>query len=96
MKRFKYTPEQYIDKVKEKIKSIVGDKVTFDTEEAKEINDASKLINELGADELDIVEIVMEVENEFNIYFPDEELWKIMDDGDFTFVNFVNLIKEKA
>ena len=93
MKRFEYTPEQYIDKVKERIKSIVAYNLGFDLEE---INDASKLINDLGADELDIVEIVTEVENEFNIYFPDEELWKIMDDGGFTFGNFVNLIKEKA
>lgn len=94
MKRFEYTPEQYLDNVKERIKSIVADKLGFDLEETEEINDASKLFNDLGADELDIVEIVTEVEKEFNISFPDEELWKIMDDGDFTFGKFVCLIKE--
>ena len=91
MKKFKYTPEQYVDNVKEKIKSIIADKLGLEIEE---INDASKLLNDLGADELDIVEIVMEVEKEFNISLPDEELWKIIYDGDFTFGNFVNLIKE--
>jgi len=96
MKRFEYTPEQYIDNVKERIKSIVADKLTFDLEEIEEIKDSSRLINDLGTDELDIVEIVADVEKEFNISLPDEELFKILDDGDFTFGNFVNLIKEKA
>ena len=94
MKRFEYTPEQYIDSVKEKIKSIVADKLGFVLEEAEEINDDSKLVSDLGADELDIIEIVIEVEKEFNISCPDEELWKIWDDEYFTFGNFVNLIKE--
>ena len=91
MKKFEYTPEQYIDKVKEIIKSIVADKITLDLEEIK---DGSRLINDFGIDELDLMEIAMDVEKEFNISLPDEELWKIMDDGDFTFGKFVCLIKE--
>ena len=94
MKKFQYTPEQYIDNVKERIKSIIADKLTFDLEEIEEIKDCSRLINDLGTDELDLIEIAMEVEKEFNISLPDEELWKIMDDGDFTFGSFVCLVKE--
>ena len=94
MKRFEYTPEQYLDNVKERIKSIVADKLGFDLEETEEVKDGSRLINDLGTDELDLIEIVMDVEKEFNISLPDEELWKIMDDGDFTFGKFVCLIKE--
>ena len=94
MKRFEYTPEHYIDNVKERIKSIIADKLTFVLEEIEEIKDCSRLINDLGADELDLIEIAMEVEKEFNISLPDEELWKIMDDGDFTFGSFVGLVKE--
>ena len=91
MKRFEYTPEQYIDNVKEGIRDIVADLLGLEIEE---FNDFSRFINDLGADELDLVELAMEVEKKFNISLPDEELLKIMDDGDFTFGKFVCLIKE--
>jgi len=45
--------------------------------EQDEIHDQASIMNELGADSLDIVELGMEVEREFNILIPDEELEKI-------------------
>ena len=56
---------------KELIKAIVSDKSCEDLEEIK---DDSTLENDLGCDSLDIVEIVMELEREFNIQIPDEEV----------------------
>ena len=38
-----------------------------------DIKDTHDLINDLGADSLNIVEIVMEIEEEYNIEIPDEE-----------------------
>ena len=42
----------------------------------------SKLIEDLRADSLDIVELVMDMEQEFDIEIPDEELPKVQTVGD--------------
>ncbi|MFQ6777787.1 MAG: acyl carrier protein, partial [Alphaproteobacteria bacterium] len=54
----------------EQVKKIVADKLGV--EEAKITEDAA-FVNDLGADSLDVVEFVMEVEKEFNITIPDED-----------------------
>ncbi|OBA24470.1 acyl carrier protein [Metschnikowia bicuspidata var. bicuspidata NRRL YB-4993] len=41
--------------------------------EGKEITEASSFSQDLGLDSLDVVEVVMEVEHEFNIQIPDHE-----------------------
>lgn len=41
--------------------------------EAKEISESSSYIQDLGLDSLDVVEVIMEVEHEFNIQIPDNE-----------------------
>ena len=63
----------------EKVKTIVVEKLGVD--EAKVVESA-KFINDLGADSLDVVEFVMEVEKEFNITIPDEEAAKLTTVGD--------------
>ncbi len=63
----------------EKVKEIVHDKLGV--EESK-ITEASSFVNDLGADSLDVVEFVMEVEKEFNITIPDEEATKLTTVGD--------------
>ena len=58
----------------EKVKKIVCDKLGVD--ESK-VTETASFVNDLGADSLDVVEFVMEVEKEFNITIPDEEATKL-------------------
>ena len=62
-----------------KVKQSVVDKLGV--EESKVTTDAS-FINDLGADSLDTVELVMKFEEEFNIKIPDEDAEKIQKVGD--------------
>ena len=63
----------------EKVKKIVCDKLGVD--ESK-VTESASFVNDLGADSLDVVEFVMEVEKEFNITIPDEEATKLATVGD--------------
>lgn len=56
--------------VAEKIKAIIVDKLGVD--ESEVTNDAS-FTNDLGADSLDTVELIMEFEREFDLSIPDEK-----------------------
>ena len=58
----------------EKVKKIIADKL--DVEEDK-ITPESSFLDDLGADSLDIVELIMELEEEFGIEIPDEDAEKI-------------------
>lgn len=55
----------------EKVKSILSEQ--FDVEEDK-ITPETRLIEELGADSLDVVDLLMSIEDEFEIEVPDEEI----------------------
>ena len=46
------------------------------------VNEGTSFINDLGADSLDTVELVMELEDEFDLSIPDEEAEKIKTVGD--------------
>ena len=50
--------------------------------EREKLTDDASLIEDLGADSLDIVELVMEFEKEFNIDIPDEDAEKLRTVGD--------------
>ena len=56
--------------VAEKVKAIIVDKLGVDDSEVT--NDAS-FTNDLGADSLDTVELIMEFEREFDLSIPDEK-----------------------
>jgi acyl carrier protein len=56
--------------VESKVKSIIVDKLGVDEGEVK--RDAN-FTNDLGADSLDTVELIMEFEKEFDISIPDED-----------------------
>jgi acyl carrier protein len=60
--------------VEEKVKSIIVEQLGVD---AEEVNLEASFTDDLGADSLDIVELVMAFEEEFNIEIPDEDAEKI-------------------
>ena len=62
-----------------RVKKIIVDKLGVD--EAEVTTEAS-FTNDLGADSLDTVELIMEFEKEFNIAIPDEQAEKIGTVGD--------------
>jgi acyl carrier protein len=62
-----------------KVKSIIVDKLGV---EEKEVTPTASFTNDLGADSLDTVELIMEFEKEFNIAIPDEQAEKIATVGD--------------
>ncbi len=62
-----------------KVKSIVADQLGLDQEE---IEPESSFIDDLDADSLDIVELVMALEEEFDLEIPDAEAEKIVTVGD--------------
>ena len=62
-----------------KVVSIITDKLGV--EESQVVPEAS-FTNDLGADSLDTVELIMELEKEFDLSIPDEEAEKIVTVGD--------------
>jgi acyl carrier protein len=64
--------------ITEKVKSIIVDKLGVD---ASEVTNEASFANDLGADSLDTVELIMEFEKEFNISIPDEQAEKIVTVG---------------
>ncbi|WP_185868467.1 acyl carrier protein [Blattabacterium cuenoti] len=62
-----------------KVHSIIVDKLNI---EKSEILPTSSFTNDLGADSLDIVELIMEFEKEFDISIPDEKAEKITTIGE--------------
>ena len=63
----------------DKVKDIIVDKLG--AEEGK-ITKAASFMDDLGADSLDTVELIMEMEEEFGIEIPDEEAEKLATVGD--------------
>ncbi len=62
-----------------KVKAIIVDKLGVDE---KEVTPTASFTNDLGADSLDTVELIMEFEKEFNIAIPDDQAEKIATVGD--------------
>ena len=68
-----------MSEVAERVKAIIVDKLSV--EETEVTNEAS-FTNDLGADSLDTVELIMEFEKEFGISIPDNQAEKITTVGD--------------
>ena len=65
--------------ISSKVTSIIVDKLGV---EEKEVTPTASFTNDLGADSLDTVELIMEIEKEFNIAIPDDQAEKIATVGD--------------
>lgn len=63
----------------DKVKEIIAKELEV---EAKQLTPEAKFIEDLGADSLDIVELVMALEEEFGIDIPDEDADKMKTVGD--------------
>jgi acyl carrier protein len=65
--------------IAEKVQAIIVDKLGVDL---SEVTTEASFTNDLGADSLDTVELIMEFEKEFNIAIPDDQAEKIATVGD--------------
>ncbi len=65
--------------IQNRVKAIIVDKLGVDESEVKP---EATFTNDLGADSLDTVELIMELEKEFNITIPDDQAEKISTVGD--------------
>ena len=68
-----------MSEVKEKVIAIIVDKLGVDE---SEVTLESSFTNDLGADSLDTVELIMEFEKEFDIAIPDDQAENIATVGD--------------
>jgi acyl carrier protein len=75
--------------VDQKVKSIIAEQLGVGEDEIKM---TSSFIEDLGADSLDIVELVMAMEEEFEVEIPDEEAENIKTVQDA--VNYINTHKK--
>ena len=75
--------------IEAKVKSIIADQLGVGEDEIKP---ESSFIEDLGADSLDIVELVMAMEEEFEVEIPDEEAENIKTVGDS--INYINTHKK--
>jgi acyl carrier protein len=73
--------------VESKVKAIIVDKLGVDE---SEVSTEANFTNDLGADSLDTVELIMEFEKEFDISIPDEDAENIATVG-----SAIDYLKEK-
>ena len=69
-----------MSEVAEKVKSIIAEHLGID--DLEKITNDAKFIDDLGADSLDSVELVMAFEEAFDVEIPDEKAEKILTVGD--------------
>ncbi|UCC45757.1 MAG: acyl carrier protein [Candidatus Zixiibacteriota bacterium] len=71
--------------VEERVKEIIVEQLGVD---ATQVTENAKFVEDLGADSLDTVELVMALEEEFSLEIPDEDAEKIASVGDA--VKYIN------
>ncbi|NBU91423.1 MAG: acyl carrier protein [Flavobacteriia bacterium] len=68
-----------MSEIRTKVIAIIVDKLNVDE---AEVNDTASFTNDLGADSLDTVELIMEFEKQFGISIPDDKAETIQTVGD--------------
>ncbi|HDL00906.1 MAG TPA: acyl carrier protein [candidate division Zixibacteria bacterium] len=71
--------------VEERVKNIIVEQLGV---EVAQVTEGAKFVEDLGADSLDTVELVMALEEEFSVEIPDEDAEKIASVGDA--INYIN------
>lgn len=74
--------------IEQKVKDIIVEQLGVD---ADQVTESAKFIDDLSADSLDTMELVMALEEEFSLEIPDDEAEKIVSVGDA-----INYIKEHS
>ena len=69
-----------MDTVLEKVKEVISEQLGI--EDTDSITTETTFIDDLGADSLDIVELIMALEEEFDIEIPDADAEKVVSVGD--------------
>jgi len=75
-----------VNNIEERVKNIIVEQLGVD---AGEVVDEAQFVTDLGADSLDIVELIMALEEEFDMEIPDEKAEKIK-----TVAETISYIKE--
>ena len=68
-----------MSEISEKVKQLIVEKLSVD---ANDVKDEASFTNDLGADSLETVELMVDLEREFGITIPEEESEKISTVGD--------------
>lgn len=77
--------------LEDRVKEIIVEQLGV---EASQVTEKAKFVDDLGADSLDTIELVMALEEEFSIEIPDEDAEKIVCVGDA--VNYISDHSAKA
>ena len=83
-----YMEEGFCMAIEERVKKSIAEQLGVEDEE---VNPESRFVEDLGADSLDTVELVMALEEEFGIEIPDEDAEKIA-----TVQNAIDYISERV
>lgn len=75
--------------MEDKIIELIADKLC---KKKDQITMTARLVEDLGADSLDVVELIMAFEDEFGVSLPDEEIAKMKSVGDI--VAFISKLKK--
>lgn len=75
--------------MEEKIVDLIADKLC---KKKEQVTLTARLVEDLGADSLDVVELIMAFEDEFGVSLPDEDISSMKTVGDI--VNYINKLKK--
>ena len=75
--------------MEQKIINLIADKLC---KKPEQVTLASRLVEDLNADSLDVVELIMAFEDEFGVTMPDEDIASLKTVGDI--VNYMNSLKK--
>jgi len=64
-----------VEEIQEKVKKIIAEKLSV---ELSEVKPEASFVDDLGADSLDLVELIMSMEEEFGVEISDEDAEKIL------------------